>query len=471
MLRYFVRRVLLALPTLFVISLITFGLNKCAPVDPVREIYGADLAPTLDPEAQAAAYHNHAMLLGLDKPPFYFSLTTAVFPDTLYRVFPPERRQRLAALTAGCGDWPAVSRYESQLAHAVRVMEKLPDTLLQKPALQVVLSNLLSPQPNEQLAPIAQQLETLTDSLRRIAPGAAVSFDSLLTSMPALLRARPKQYFPAPVFYWHGIDNQYHNWLSGFASGNLGKSFKTKNPVWDDLYWYVCPTLLINGVAILLAYLLAVPLGVAMARRRKRFDTWSRRGLLLLYAMPAFWLGSLLILFLATPDFGANWIDGIYLKPWYGSRLSFIEWSMANASKFILPVLTLSAHALTVLAIQMRGGMLDVMKQDFIRTALAKGVDGDKVYWRHAFRNALFPIITIFGSVFPAVFAGSLAVEYLFQFPGMGMKTQQAFMDRDHPVLFAILMFSAVLTILGNLVADLLFAWADPRVRFGRGQV
>lgn len=467
MFSYLLRRILLALPTLLVISLITFGLSKCAPGDAVRKIYGENLSKSLDPEAQAAAYGENAAKLGLDKPVFYFSLTTAVFPDTLYRIFPPERQKRLRALTAESGNWPLVTRYEAQLAASIRMMERLPDSMAQKANARFVLSNFFSVYESEQLPSALSQLAGLADSFRHSAPPFARQLDSLRTLAGVLSIPAATSWFPTPAFYWYGMDNQYHHWLTGFLTGHLDVSYDSRNPVGEDLYWYVFPTLLLNGLALLLAYLVAVPLGVNLARRRQEpFDIWTRRGLLFLYALPVFWMGSLLVFGFATPGYGLHLIDGISPEPWKGSQKTFFEWSTSNASKFVLPVLTLAIHALAVLAMQMRGGMLDVIGQDFIRTARAKGVPEEQVFWRHAFRNALFPIITVFASVFPAVFAGSLVVEYLFNFPGMGIKTQEAFIIRDYPVLFAIMMFAAVLTILGSLIADLLFAWADPRVRF-----
>ena len=112
--------------------------------------------------------------------------------------------------------------------------------------------------------------------------------------------------------------------------------------------------------------------------------------------------------------------------------------------------------------------MLDTLEQDYIRTARAKGLDEDTVYWRHAFRNALFPVITVFGSIFPAVFSGSVVVELLFHFEGIGQLIQRTLSGNNHPVLFVLLMFAAAFTMLGNLMADLLYAWADPRVRYAR---
>jgi peptide/nickel transport system permease protein len=110
--------------------------------------------------------------------------------------------------------------------------------------------------------------------------------------------------------------------------------------------------------------------------------------------------------------------------------------------------------------------MLETLRQDYIRTARAKGLNDDYIYWKHAFRNALFPIITLFGAMLPALLTGSLVVETLFNFPGLGLKTQTAFLNHDLATLSAILMAVAMLTIAGNLVADLMYALADPRVRF-----
>ncbi len=143
-----------------------------------------------------------------------------------------------------------------------------------------------------------------------------------------------------------------------------------------------------------------------------------------------------------------------------------MAWLVQHAGKLVLPVLTLLVHILAILTLQMRSSMLEVLDQDYIKTARAKGLSERAVHGKHAFKNALFPLITIFGGVFPVIFAGSLVIEYLFNYPGMGTKTQSAFMNQDYPILYTILMIAAVLTILGSLVADLLYAWVDPRVRF-----
>lgn len=465
MLHYLLRRVLLSIPTLLVISWIIFGLNKCAPGDPVITIYGEDLSQGYDPIQKSVNYQLKAAHLGLDRPNFYCSLTTTAYPDTLYRIFPPERRQRLSRLAGQVNNWPIVSQYESRLGTALKLFERMPDSLPQKAQLSLAMSNFNL---IEQLI----FLDTARLFLRRIVtqlppdPAFSTALDSLETSITALQNAAQKPHFPGPAFYWYGFDNQYHNWIKGFFSGRLGVSLTSKKPVWEDLKARLLPTLTLNGFAILLAYLLAVPIGVRMARYRNgRFDRFGKRLLLTLYAFPVFWLGGLLILCFATPDAGLFWIKGIVVNAWNPGE-SFLLWMGRNAGKLILPILTLLIHILAMLTLQTRSSMLEVLNQDYIKTARAKGLSEQMVHNKHALRNALFPLITIFGSVFPAIFAGSLVIEYLFNFPGMGTKTQGAFMDRDYPVLYAILMIAAALTILGSLVADALYAWADPRVRF-----
>ena len=139
---------------------------------------------------------------------------------------------------------------------------------------------------------------------------------------------------------------------------------------------------------------------------------------------------------------------------------------MRNGSRLLLPVLTLSLHVVALLALQMRSSVVRILSLPFLRTAYAKGMPEATVVWRHGVRNALFPMIALLAQVLPAIFGGALVLEYLFQVPGMGSMTQEAFLGRDFPVLFAITMLSAGVTIAANLLADVLYAWLDPRVRF-----
>ena len=137
-----------------------------------------------------------------------------------------------------------------------------------------------------------------------------------------------------------------------------------------------------------------------------------------------------------------------------------------SLKQVVLPAVCLGAPFAGYIARLTRTSLLEVLQLDYIRTARAKGLDEHRVHWHHAFRNALFPVITVFGSVFPSIFSGALVVELLFGYQGIGQLVATAFGDNDHPMLFALLMFAAIFTVAGTLMADVLYAWADPRVRY-----
>lgn len=468
LLSYLFKRLLLALPTLLIVSWIMFGLSKCAPGDPVQHIFGSDLSPSSDPEQQAQSYAVKAARLGLDKPAFYCAVAHRFLPDTLHRIFPPERRARLRALARHVGDWTVVMEYERCHAAAIRAVEALPDSLPEKAALRLASSNL-----HLALTPAAA-----IDTARafRAAWPATMLTDPALTALEQSARQLETtaqiRRFALPMFRWYGLDNQYHRWLTGFVTGDLGTSLFTRTAIWPMLLPRLQATLLLGGMSFLVAILLAVPLGVTMAARHESaLDRWGRRLLLIVFALPVFWVGSLLILLLATPGTGFSLIPGIFIQPYSGGEQSFGRWCMTNSVKFILPIAAMSLHLMAIFALQMRSGMLETLKADFVRTARAKGLRERTVLWRHAFRNALFPLITLLTNALPGLLGGSIVLESLFNFPGMGLKTQEAFMERDYPVLFAIAMLSAALIILGNIMADVLYAWADPRVRLGDRQM
>jgi peptide/nickel transport system permease protein len=213
-----------------------------------------------------------------------------------------------------------------------------------------------------------------------------------------------------------------------------------------------------------LAYLFAIPLGIYAARKK---DKWQDRVigffLFALFALPSFWVAIMLLVLFTTPELGMQFftvtgISDLAEGATFGERLA------ANIRHLILPVICLTYGSLAYIARQMRGAMLQTLDQDFIRTARAKGMPERKVIWRHAFRNALFPMITLFGAIFPSMLAGSILVESVFNIPGMGKLAIGAIGQQDWPVVYAVLMIGAVLTMLGILFSDLLYAWADPRI-------
>ena len=262
---------------------------------------------------------------------------------------------------------------------------------------------------------------------------------------------------------WNGLNNQYHNWISNFLIGDFGISYFDRLPIkqriWSPLKW----TLLINVISIVLAFGISIPLGVYSADQKGRF--WEKNSSLLLYmlySIPAFWLATMLISFLASQEF-------LYLFP-SGGLHSYSE----DANGFqrfinvcwhlILPVFCTTYIALAFMTRQVRRSMINTLGMDYMKTAKVKGLDHSTVLWKHGFRNSLFPIITIFSYVLPGTIAGSLIIEVIFSIPGMGRLAFDAFMQQDWPLVYTVAMLAAILTLAGNLLSDIVYAYVDPRV-------
>ncbi len=269
----------------------------------------------------------------------------------------------------------------------------------------------------------------------------------------------------------YGLDKplyiQYLKWLKGLAVLDLGKSFAPdRRPVWDKIRERLPVTLLINSISLLLVLLIAVPLGVSSAvRQGSIFDQVTTVLVFIAYAAPAFWVALLLMLYFGVelgwlPISGVHSLMGYEQMSWWQK---VIDWSR----HLILPVFVSSLGGLAGLSRYTRSSMLEVMRQDYITTARAKGVPEHEVIYRHALRNALLPLITILGLSLPGMIGGSVIFESIFAIPGVGQLMWSSVMARDYPVLMGNLVIVALLTLLGNLMADIGYAVADPRIRSG----
>lgn len=467
MIAYVVRRLLYFLPTLLLISIIAFSLSLTAPGDPVemRNSTGASQA-TADPAQAARLYRETAVLMGLDKPDFYVSWHALAMPDTLYRILRRDHRENLRLFIRKYGNWPQIQAYY----HAIQALDT---TLYQAgPAINYVISR---PLRELYLLHDDRAIRARLDSMSAIAArdsliGATLGIPLVRISEAyhQLLQRQNRLGLYIPTLSWHGIDNRYHVWLLSMLRGDFGVSLLDGRPVgnklWDALRW----TLLLNLIVLVLSFGLAVPLGVWTAQYAgTRKDELTTLALFLLYSLPVFWVATLLQVFFTTPEYGMNWfpVGGLSELP---ASASWYARVADQAAHLLLPVICLTYGSLAFISRQMRGGMLQVLGQDYIRTARAKGLTEGVVIWKHAFRNALFPIITLIGAVLPSVLAGSVLIEVIFSLPGMGKLAVDAIFARDWPVVFAVLMLSSLLTIGGTLLADILYVWADPRVSFSK---
>jgi peptide/nickel transport system permease protein len=268
----------------------------------------------------------------------------------------------------------------------------------------------------------------------------------------------------------YGLDQplyiQYGRWLRRMLTLDFGESLRDHRPVIEKLRERIPVSVMLSGISLLLAYLLAIPLGVYSAthehQRGERLVTVLLFGL---YSLPSFWVATMAIVYFGGGDF---WD----LFPVYGLHSPGFEnwpwWQQAGdgVHHLILPVTCMTYYTLAVLSRYMRTGMLEAIRQDFIRTARAKGLSERIVVYRHALWNSVIPIITLMADVLPALIGGSIVIETLFSIPGMGRLSYEAVFSRDYPLLMGIFTLSAVLTLAGILLSDFLYTLVDPRIAY-----
>jgi peptide/nickel transport system permease protein len=271
-----------------------------------------------------------------------------------------------------------------------------------------------------------------------------------------------------------GLDDpllvRYWKWLTAFLTGDFGYSFARSQPVADVLRETLPPTLVLAGSALVLTFLVGIAMGVFQAMRHRRpSDRILSVTSLFFYSMPSFWLGLMLMLLFslkahewglpwALPPTGMTSVDHEFMGFWarMGDRVAHL----------VLPVATLTLVMSAGIARYTRGQMLEVIRQDYIRTARAKGLRERTVIMKHAFRNSLLPVITLFGLYLPLLFSGAVLVEVIFSWPGMGRVMVDSIFQRDYPVVMATSFMFALVVVIGSLVADVLYAVADPRIRY-----
>jgi peptide/nickel transport system permease protein len=252
----------------------------------------------------------------------------------------------------------------------------------------------------------------------------------------------------------------------GILRGDFGMSYRTRQPVMDSIKNSFKNTAYLMSVTLVVVAIIAIPVGVISAvKQYSIFDVIVTTLSFIGQAIPEFWLGLILILifyvWLKNPLTGDSLLPpgGMYTQ---GAAFSLIDWT----KHLILPVTMGVVGWVTWYSRFLRSSMLDVIHQDYVRTARAKGLTLNKVYYKHALRNALLPLVTIFALDLPYIFAGSLYVEILFSWPGMGRLYYQAAIDRDYPMLMAILTIGTLAVIFANLLADIAYAKLDPRIHY-----
>ena len=273
----------------------------------------------------------------------------------------------------------------------------------------------------------------------------------------------------------YGLDKplpvQYAVWIKNLFTLKFGDSYKDNQPVFDKIRERLPVTIKLNVLSLFLVYIVAVPLGIYSATHSYSLgDQTTTLFAFVLFALPVVWLGTMAIVFLCGGDYyflfppgGLTSID--YAPEWpLWQKLKDQIWHL------FLPVLMLSYAGFAGLSRYMRSGMLEQLRQDFVQTARAKGLPEGVVIYKHVLRNSLIPMVTILAGILPGLVGGSVIVETIFSIPGLGQLGYEAVLARDFPVVMALFTVSALLTLVGILLSDLLLAVVDPRIAFGRRQ-
>ncbi|MBI2061370.1 MAG: ABC transporter permease [Nitrospirae bacterium] len=306
-------------------------------------------------------------------------------------------------------------------------------------------------------------ITVMTFGVMQLAPGGPID---LATEMSA--RTSPEIKDKLKVLY--GLDQpwyiQYGRWMKRIARLDFGTSFKDERPVIDKIVERVPNTLLLNLCTMILIFLLAIPIGAVSAIKQ---NSLVDRGLAVLvfigFSMPTFWFGLLMMMFFGIllgwlPVSGLHSLN--YTDLGFGGRI----WD--TAQHLILPSLTAAFTGLAFLSRYTRVMLLEVIRQDYVRSARAKGLSSQRVFWRHAFRNTLIPMVTLMGLMLPDLIGGAFIFETIFAYPGLGRLGMDAMMARDYPVVMGLGTIVAFLTLLGNFLADVGVAVVDPRVRLAK---
>jgi len=312
------------------------------------------------------------------------------------------------------------------------------------------------------IIPLYLGITIITFLIIHLAPGKPSDLEAQMRPGLALAAERLEKIYgldkPLPIQYW--------NWFKKMIMFDFGISFKDSQPVLKKIVATLPNTLLLNLASLLVIYLIAVPMGILSAvKQYSLFDKVSTIFVFIGMAIPSFWLALLLILIFSM-KLGWLPISGMHSLMYSFQTMGFWDKAWDIIRHAALPVITLSFGGLAWLSRYTRSSLLEIIRQDYITTARAKGLSERVVIFKHALKNALLPIVTILGLSLPGLIGGSVIIETIFAWPGMGRLAYQAVLARDYPVIMGTSVFSVFLLLLGNLLADVLYGIVDPRIKF-----
>jgi peptide/nickel transport system permease protein len=462
MLTYLLKRISTLLLSLWIISVCLFFLQKNATVDVVmlQSKARSNGSFYVHPLAAEKVYRAEAVRLNLDRPLFYFAMKPVMFPDTFYKVQFPEAVKVQKKLLLATGDWALVQTYFQTLT---AFYEKVAQT--ENGQVSIFWKQQLQEMANTADLSVVKAACQASDEMREPYIEELRKIEGLLIR---LSYQSPSFFSWLPFPRWNGFDNQFHLWFSKIIHGDIGISSRDGRPVLDKLKEAIPWTLWVNGLAILLAYMFAMPVGILMAVLPKsRWLRWINNFLLALYALPAFWVGSMLLFQATLPEYGFSFFS---ISGWSGLQREggFLSQPIPFLLQLSLPVFCMSYGLAAYLTSYMQSTFSKVLKEPYMLFAKTKGISRTRLYFKHALPNALLPQIVFVAGIIPALITGSVVIEVIFNIPGMGRLFIDSMLSQDFTTVYSFVLLVSVLTAVGLVVSDILLVVTDPRIRLSR---
>lgn len=462
MLTYLFKRISTLFLSLWIISLCLFFLQKNASVDLVmlQNKARSNGAFYVHPLAAEKVYRAEAVRLNVDKPLFYFSMNPVMFPDTFYKIQYPEAIKIQKKILLETGDWALVQTYFQTLAAFYEKVAKSENR-----ALSIFWKQQLEEMANTSDLSVLKSACKVSSEMGEPFIGEIRNIEALLDR---LSNQTPSFFSWLPFPSWNGFDNQFHSWFSKITHGDIGTSSRDGRPVMDKLKEAIPWTLWVNGLAILLAYMFAIPIGILMAILPKsKWLRWINNILLALYALPAFWVGSLLLFQATLPAYGFSFFS---ISGWSDLQREggFLSQPIPFLLQLSLPVFCMSYGLAAYLTSYMQSTFSKVLNEPYMLFAKTKGISKARFYFIHALPNALLPQIVFVAGIVPALITGSVVIEVIFNVPGMGRLFIDSMLSQDWTTVYSFVLLVSVLTAVGLIFSDILLVITDPRIRLAR---
>lgn len=438
---------------LFLVSVLTFYMSRLVPGDEIMDYLTLDdrgFSSTTDPYSMRRAYQKVAHNRGFDLPAFYFSIRNSLYADSVYSVLPVTDRENIK-------NW---SRQQNDGSTSLHLYQSL---------FEVLERSCTTPSGNDLCSEVHQALSEKDVALveKRIVAALSTAgseeFQVELNNALRLAQIRKTGSFHFPSFKWNGIANQYHRWIVGLFQKKPLTSLIDGRNAWTKIGEALKWTLWLNLLSLFVAFGLGMWFGVWSARQDgTKKELGSSIFLFLLFALPGFWLATLLISFFASGDW-FSWFPsgGVGTNRDRGFFISLIT----SIPYLILPVISLAAGSLAYISRQMKTSVRYQLTQPYVAYLRTHGLSEEVIMKKHVIRNALFPMITLFGYSVAGLFSGSLIMEVIFSIPGMGRLLYTSLIAKDWSVVFPIVLITASMTIIAFKMTDFIYAWVDPRLK------